>query len=142
MQSVSISTASNTDTTTYGTLDVGKCSDGVGAPQLCRIAVLATASGTPASTGTLRFVLTDGTSVYKVVDAALSALTVQCRGAAAGSSGGYHLAVAFGNGTDYLDLAMDEQIGNPALSWKVGVCDAFMTNVTALTVYYKATSRI
>lgn len=143
MQSIAISSASNTDVSTYTELDVGKCSDAAGAPQVCRIAVAATASGTPASTATLRFCLTDGVTVFKVTDCTLSALTTQCRTAVAGSSGGYHLGIALQDSRgDYLDLLMDEQIANPKLKWVVGHPTAFMTNVTALTLYYKATSRI
>ena len=142
MQSASISSASVTDTTAYSVLDVGKCGDGVGQPQLVRIAVAATASGTPASTGTLRFVLSDGVTVYKCVDATLSALATQCRTGAAGSSGGYHLGVAFADGRDFLDLSMDELTAKPELKWYVGTPTAFLTNCTAYTVYYKAVSRI
>ncbi len=139
--SAAVGSASVTDTTAYAKLDIGNC-DGKGSPQVARIWCTATASGAPtaAQTGTLRFVLRNSTTVYAFRDATVTVPSVACRAAAAGSSGGYLLTVTFADGRDVLDLlGMETNNESDKIEWYVGNPAAFPTNITAYTVYYKAT---
>lgn len=125
--------AASVDTTSAANcprLFIAGAGPGIQDLQACRISVEAAASGTPASTSVLRFILRDGSQALAFVDATLSAASTVPRTALAGASGNYLLNVAFPNGSDILDLAGADHDG---LFWHV-TSQTFMTNVTALTV--------
>lgn len=111
-------------------LEISGAGSGAQDLQAARISVEAVCSDAPASTSTLRFVLSDGSQAIAYVDAALSAPTTAIRSALAGASGNYFLAIEFPNGVDILDLC---GAGKAGLVWHV-TSAAFMTNVSSLIV--------
>ena len=120
---VTLTSASNTDTTTYTEIplstgdDVSSANNALGS-QVCRITGnIDTSGGTAAN---LRFVLRNATKVFKYVDVTVTVSAV--RVAAAGGSGAYVVNVT-GTNDDYIDLAgADKKNG---IIWCVGLAGGF-----------------
>lgn len=111
-----------TDTTKYGKLTPGKVGPSSKDTQFAQIGVMFT-DGSAADTGTLRFVLSDGTTVFAVREATL---TVNAQSGLADGSGNTKMATAqFANGTDIMDLggANDAKPGvaGKTPQWYVGL---------------------
>lgn len=143
MQTVPITSASNTTYSTYTLVETGTGEPGVptgardAAHQALRIgAAIDTSGGTAAN---LRFVLTDGVTIFKYVDYTLTVTAV--RTGIAGNSGAYHMTVAGGaSNNDMLDL-MGADSGSGKV-WRVGLAGALAGSATTLTLYLEPTRAI
>lgn len=136
MQTVT-KTSASTDVSTYTRLNIDYAPE---APtgssalghQVARIAGDLNASG---GSATVRFALTNGTSVYKVVDVAFTDSTV--RTALAGSSGNYIATVAATN-ADWIDLfGGDSGKTGSSVYWVVGL--SALTTATSVNIYIMPT---
>ena len=126
-------TSASTDISTYTTVNLNvapDCPTGSNAlgHQAARIGGTLNASG---GSATVRFALTDGTTVYKVVDVAFTDSAV--RTAIAGSSGNYIATVAATN-ADYIDLLGADAKADSAKPtyWVVGL--SALTTATSVTI--------
>lgn len=108
--------------------------------QLARVFCTATASGTPAGSGVLRFKLVknDNATCVGMVEAAVSISTAATVARATAGAGEYVLTVTFPNGTDTLDLNGVTAFKN--YTWWVGSPAAAMTNVTSMTLNFSKTA--
>ena len=130
---VTITTASNTNTSTYTEIplpsggDVSSANNAVGAQVLRITGSINNSAGTAAN---LRFVLRDGSRVYKYVDVGVTVTAV--RTGIDGSSGDYVLSVS-GTNSDFIDLTGYDYSQN--IKWYVGLAGAFGGSATSMTLY-------
>lgn len=120
---VTLTSASNTDTTTYTEIPLAPGQDVVSAnnglpEQVMRITgSIDTSGGTVAN---LRFVLRDSSTVYKFVD--VTATVTTQRTTPAGGAGNYVLAIT-GTNDDFIDLTGHNKAAG--IIWCVGIAGAF-----------------
>lgn len=127
---ITLTTASNTDTTTYTLIPLSRGSDVNAANNALGSQVMRITGNINASAGTaanVRFVLRTAAKIYKFVDVTVAVSAV--RTVPAGGSGNYVVTVS-GTNDDFIDLSgHDDSAG---MSWYVGLAGAFGGSATSL----------